>query len=94
MKKKTLLVGINDYSPAGQGGPDLSGCVNDVRDMADTLVICGFETKNIRIYTDKRATKQGILAGLTWLLNGAKTGDSLVFFYSGHESQVRFNVKC
>jgi hypothetical protein len=33
MAKKALLVGINDYAPVGAGGPDLRGCVNDVRDM-------------------------------------------------------------
>ncbi|NLB07436.1 MAG: caspase family protein, partial [Desulfobulbaceae bacterium] len=31
MANKALLVGINDYAPVGPGGPDLRGCVNDVR---------------------------------------------------------------
>lgn len=86
--KKAFLVGINDYQPAGSAGPDLNGCVNDVRDMANTLVICGFEPKGIRLCTDRRATRDNILKGLSWLLAGAKPEDSLVFFYSGHGSQV------
>ena len=42
MTKKAVVVGINDYAPIGAGGPDLNGCINDARDMANTLVICGF----------------------------------------------------
>jgi hypothetical protein len=88
MTKKAYLVGINDYRPAGVGGPDLNGCINDVKDMANTLVICGFEPRNIRLATDRSATRENILKGLTWLTVKAEGGDSLVFFYSGHGSQV------
>jgi hypothetical protein len=88
MTKKAFLVGINDYSPAGPGGEDLGGCINDVRDMLDTLVICGFTSKNIGIRTNSRATKKGIMGGLDWLVSNSKKGDSLVFYYSGHGSQV------
>ncbi|MBF8276787.1 MAG: peptidase caspase catalytic subunit p20 [Candidatus Brocadiaceae bacterium] len=88
MAKKAFIVGINDYAPTGPGGSDLRGCVSDARDMANTLVICGFPTSGIRICTDSRATKKGILDGLAWLTSGAKAGDSLVFHYSGHGSQV------
>gem|GEM_PF-4030710 len=49
MTKKAFLVGINDYSPVGTGGKDLNGCVNDVCDMANTLVICGFPANKILI---------------------------------------------
>jgi len=62
--------------------------VNDARDMANTLVVCGFAAANIRLCTDRCATKTGILGGLQWLITGAKRGDSLVFYYSGHGSQV------
>ncbi len=86
--KKAFLVGINDYHPAGSGGPDLSGCVNDVRDLANTLVICGFEPKNMRLCTDRSATRDNILKGLAWLTAGAQPADSLVFYYSGHGSQI------
>jgi len=86
--KKAFLVGVNDYKPAGAGGPDLNGCVNDVKDMANTLVICGFEPKHMRLCTDRSATKENILQGLKWLTTGSGPADSLVFFYSGHGSQV------
>ncbi|MCW5908027.1 MAG: caspase family protein [Chitinophagales bacterium] len=86
MGKKALLVGINDYAPVGPGGSDLSGCVNDVRDMANTLVICGFPASTMRVLTNARATKANILNGLAWLLKGTKKGDTIVFYYSGHGS--------
>lgn len=86
--KKAVIVGINDYAPIGVGGPDLRGCVNDARDMANTLVICGFSPRNIRILTDRCATKANILRYLIWLLNGCKPGDSLVFYYSGHGTRL------
>ena len=84
MAKRALIVGINDYAPIGPGGPDLNGCVNDARDMANTLVICGFPALNIGILTDRNATKQNIISRLLNLVTSSKKGDSLVFYYSGH----------
>lgn len=91
MVKKALLVGINDYAPCGPGGPDLRGCVNDVRDMANTLNVLGIvpaTPSTMHILTDCRATRAAILNGFKWLIKGAKKGDVLVFHYSGHGSQV------
>jgi metacaspase-1 len=91
MARKALLIGINDYAPVGAGGPDLRGCVNDVRDVAHTLnalMIVPPGPGSIRILTDQRATRANILAGVKWLLGGAKKGDVLIFHYSGHGSQL------
>jgi len=91
MTKKALLVGINDYAPVGAGGPDLRGCVNDVRDMANTLSVLGIVPATpgtMQILTDGRATRAAIIKGFKWLIKGAKKGDVLVFHYSGHGSQV------
>ena len=88
MKKKAVVVGINDYAPAGPGGPDLNGCVNDARDMANTLVICGFAPADIRILTNQNATRSNIITYLNWLLANCAAGDSLVFYYSGHGTRV------
>ncbi len=85
--KKALLVGINRYPDPRN---ELKGCVNDVRQMAETLKSrYGFPGDgNMRILTDARATTKAILDGLAWLTAGASPGDSLVFHYSGHGSQV------
>lgn len=91
MTKKALLVGINDYAPVGAGGPDLRGCVNDVKDMANTLSVLGIvpaSPTTMRILTDARATRASLMDGLKWLTTGAQSGDLLIFYYSGHGSQV------
>ncbi len=88
MKKKAVVVGVNDYAPIGPGGPDLNGCVNDARDMANTLVICGFAPTDIRILTNQNAKKAILITYLNWLLSGCAAGDSLVFYYSGHGTRV------
>jgi hypothetical protein len=88
MAKRALIVGVNDYAPIGTGGPDLNGCVNDARDMANTLVICGFPALSVRILTNHNATKANIISNLTNLVTTSKKGDSIVFYYSGHGTRV------
>src|SRR3990172_710149 len=85
--KKALLVGINRYPDPRN---ELKGCVNDVRQVAGMLKErYGFPgDADMRLLTDARATTKAILDGLAWLIAGASTGDSLVFHYSGHGSQV------
>lgn len=86
--KKALLVGINKYPP--EMAADLKGCINDVENMHNLLTTkFGFDSENIRTVINERATKQGILDRLKWLLDDTKAGDELVFHYSGHGSQVR-----
>jgi hypothetical protein len=86
MGRKALLVGINDY----KGVSDLRGCVNDVLDMHFSLrSLFGFQTRDIRVLTDSRATEANIIHRLKWLVSGAKSGDFLVFHFSGHGSQIR-----
>lgn len=91
MARKAVIVGINDYAPVGAGGPDLNGCVRDAQDMANTLHVLGIVPAvpaSMRILTNANATRANILAGLGWLIKGSKKGDVLVFYYSGHGSQV------
>ncbi|GAF83213.1 unnamed protein product [marine sediment metagenome] len=86
MAKKALLVGINDYKGVG----DLRGCVNDVLDMHFSLrSLFNFQSREIRVLTDSRATKANTIHRLQWLVDGAKSGDFLVFHFSGHGSQIR-----
>ncbi len=86
MARRALLVGINDY----KGVSDLRGCVNDVLDMHFSLrSLFGFQTPEVRVLTDSRATKANIIHRLKWLADKAKRGDFLVFHFSGHGSQIR-----
>lgn len=86
MARRALLVGINDY----KGVKDLRGCINDVTNMRNILrTYLGFTNKEIRVLTDKRATKENIIHRLKYMVAGAKNGDYLVFHFSGHGSQIR-----
>jgi len=85
-RKYALLVGINNMA---EPGSELSGCINDVTNMRDTLhYTFGFDTGNILTLTDETATQGNILKGLEDMISMAKEGDELVFHYSGHGSQV------
>jgi len=88
MNRRAFLVGLNRYPDPRN---NLKGCVNDVLLMAKTLreqyAFSG--PSDIKLLTDERATTAGIRKGLEWLVGEASAGDSLVFHYSGHGSQVR-----
>ena len=86
MKKHALIVGINDYKSIN----DLQGCINDVTNVRNILkTFFGFTNSDIRVLTDERATKKNILYRLEKMVKKSKKGDSLIFHFSGHGSQIR-----
>lgn len=86
--KLALLVGINEYESPKIN--DLSGAVNDVRNMESLLVgKYNFSPENIAILLDKEATHEGIIKAFEKsLIKRAQDGDIVVFYYSGHGSQM------
>lgn len=86
MAKKALVVGCN-Y--ATTPSISLNGCINDATAMRNALLPRGF---TIELMTDDTSTKPtgvNILAGFRRLLSNARSGDVLVFYYSGHGSYVK-----
>lgn len=83
--KRALLVGINDYP---RPEDRLEGCVNDVFLMSSVLQECGFPPESIRVCLNERATTQGIMERLRWLLDDPKPGEERVFYYSGHGARI------
>lgn len=84
-KQKALLVGINDYpDPANR----LEGCINDVFTMSSILQQCGMPPESIRTCLDSRATTDGILSRLKWLLDDPRPNDELIFYFSGHGARI------
>lgn len=81
--KRALIVGIN-YTGTGN---DLKGCINDANNV-QRLLSDKFGFTDIRVLTEKDATTQGIKDSLRWLVSGCCPGDTLVFHYSGHGSQI------
>jgi hypothetical protein len=84
--KKAVLVGVNAYQPPIR---PLKGCINDVLQLGDVLQRhYAFAEGDMKLLLNGDATRQRILDGLDWLVEGAQPDDVLVFHYSGHGSQV------
>jgi hypothetical protein len=85
---QAVLVGVGQY--ARPDIPPLRGPVNDVVTVRLLLKnVFGLENDDIRVLVDNRATRDAIMHRLRVLAAGAQPGDILVFYFSGHGSQVR-----
>jgi hypothetical protein len=87
--KWALLIGINDY-PNFPPVFQLRGCENDISLMKTVLMTkYGFPEQNIRSILSREGTKANIVMAIQeWLIENPKTGDVVVFYYSGHGIQV------
>lgn len=87
-EKRALLVGINAY-PNFPPERQLRGCLNDVALLRGTLHDrFGFPEDAIIVLTDDQATRDGILAAMQRLADECGPGDVVLFYYSGHGSQL------
>jgi hypothetical protein len=84
--RRALLVGIDNYKYVS----DLHGAVNDVRLMQSTITgRYGFESEDVVILRNSEATREAILMTFReHLIAKAKPGDSVLFHFSGHGSQM------
>ena len=87
MKAKALLVGINQYPDPRNS---LRGCINDIVDMQEFISVKHpiYPSTQIKLLTDRAATKKGILLQLEWLIESVEAGDQILFHYSGHGAQL------
>jgi hypothetical protein len=100
-RQHALLIGINDYTasrlnalepiqPPARNIPNLDGAINDVELMHEVVQYSyGFKAADVTVLKDQQATRRAILDGLAGLAAAAKSDDSVLFYYSGHGSQVR-----
>jgi hypothetical protein len=81
-----LLVGINEY----QAVNPLSGSRNDIASVRDFLRLREGDDQQVRIVTltDHEATRDRVVATFRDHLGQAGPGDSALFWFSGHGSQV------
>jgi len=88
--RKALFIGINYTGTQAQ----LNGCINDVKNVSQ-LICNKYNFHNCLYLTDdqqdplKKPTYNNIIEGMKWLVQGAKSGDSLFFHYSGHGGTAR-----
>ncbi|CAL5434359.1 unnamed protein product [Camellia sinensis] len=90
-RRRALLIGICYH---GQK-KSLKGSINDARSMKNFLVNrLGFPNESVLVLTEEEndpyriPTKRNIRMAMKWLVQGCQSGDSLVFHFSGHASQV------
>jgi hypothetical protein len=80
-----LIVGINYIGTNYQ----LYGCINDANNMREFVSARGCD--KILMMTDRelvKPTKINIIAGLTNLLLNTKDGETALFYYSGHGTNI------
>ncbi len=77
--------------PARRNWDRLYGSVNDIAGISALLVHrYGFDPANVIALEDEQATRQAILDNLRRVfIDEAADGDTLVFYFSGHGSQMR-----
>lgn len=80
-----LLVGIDNYP---DGVPQLKGCVNDINAI-ELLLNQKYQHFNINIkkLLNQDATRQNLINSFRSHLCKAKSGDTVLFYYSGHGSR-------
>ena len=85
---RAVLVGVDRYER--DDVPTLRGCVNDVA-LVRMLLKQYFDVPNedLRVVVNERATKQNILHRLEDMIQRSQPGEVLVFYFSGHGSQIR-----
>lgn len=79
-ERYAVVVGINSYP-----GAALRGCLNDARNVNQMLGSrFHFASGNVQMLLDRDATRNGILRALDGATARLRSGDVLVFYYSGH----------
>ncbi|XP_050261755.1 metacaspase-1-like isoform X2 [Quercus robur] len=85
-RKRALLCGVTYKNKKYK----LKGTVNDVKSMRNFLIDkYDYPEECIRVLTEEEEenfspTKKNIQESLKWLVEGSESGDSLVFYFSGH----------
>jgi WD40 repeat protein len=81
-----LAIGIDKY----QKVPKLDCAVNDARALQEKIEAQArvqpalFGAVETRLLPDEKATREGILKSLDWLVTSAKPEDEVLIFYAGH----------
>lgn len=82
-----LVIGVDKYEYVG----NLDGAVNDARDIAGSLKRLG--AKEVRLLTNKEASRDAILKAWGDLTAKAKDGDTIVWSFAGHGAQSPERIK-
>lgn len=84
---RALIVGVGEYNSLSALG---SAPVYDADDVAKLLVSdkhCGYPAENVQVLRNADASRAAIIDGLKKLAIDARTGDTVVVYFSGHGAQ-------
>jgi metacaspase-1 len=85
-EQRALLVGVGKYV---HPNIDLPGIDLDLERMRETLKLMGFSDRQIHTLQDEQATSTNVISEFgTWLREGVQPNDQVVFYFSGHGSNV------
>ena len=83
-----VMVGVDRYYKIR---PNLSFCQSDAEYLRDALLkYAGFQPDHIKTLFSEEATKDNIRSAvLDWLVGNVRSGDKVIFYFSGHGVQIR-----
>lgn len=91
--KKALLIGINYIGTKHE----LGGCINDINNIKTFIIEnCNYKESDIIKLTDEtdiKPTFENIENSINNLVKDIVAGDSLIFYYSGHGTQIDNDLK-
>ncbi len=83
---RALLVGVGRYAQLDER---LRGVSRDIRMMTEFARILGFESRAIKVLENENASTQEVFAAVeNWLIEGVGPDDRVLFYFSGHGSQI------
>lgn len=89
-----VCIGINQYPKSKdkdgkEVDSNLNGAVNDATSIKEMLMAkYSVASDHIKLVTDADANADGFVNAMKWLLTTAKSGDQVVFMYSGHGARL------
>jgi hypothetical protein len=85
-EQRALLVGVGKLDIPGN---DLPSIELDLDRMHEMLNLLGFEDRQIHTLQDEAATSTSVIAEFNgWLKQGVQPNDRVVFYFSGHGSNI------
>jgi hypothetical protein len=83
---RVLLVGVGRYS---QFEEKLNGVSLDIGMMREIVHLMGFKRHEIKVLEHENASTANVYNAIeNWLINGAGPDDRVLFYFSGHGSQI------
>jgi hypothetical protein len=83
---RALLIGVGRYA---QFDEKLSGVSLDISMMKETAHLIGFKSNEIKVLEHEQASTARVYDAVeNWLIKGAGPNDRVLFYFSGHGSQI------